>query len=157
MTDSAELTSGQQDRRRWMGVLAKADPARLAELWQTAMQGGEPAHETVRAPEVGMVMTRGRAGGSGQAFNLGEMTVTRCAVRLADGAVGQSWVAGRNREHARLAALCDGLMQGGAAAKIEAAIVAPLEQAEAERRRLQARKAAATRVEFFTMVRGEDE
>ncbi|PJK30350.1 phosphonate C-P lyase system protein PhnG [Minwuia thermotolerans] len=157
MTDSAELTSGQRDRRRWMGVLAKADPAHLAELWQAATRAGEPAHETVRAPEIGMVMTRGRAGGSGQAFNLGEMTVTRCAVRLADGAVGQSWVAGRSKEHARLAALCDGLMQGDAAAKIEAAIVAPLERAEAERRRLQARKAAATRVEFFTMVRGEDE
>lgn len=157
MTETITLTDGQKARRRWMGILAKAEPERLAALCDKAMPDGEPAHEMLRSPETGMVMTRGRAGGSGQAFNLGEMTVTRCAVRLADGTVGQSWVAGRSREHARLAALCDGLLQGDAAARIESAIVGPLETAQAERRERQARKAAATKVDFFTMVRGEDD
>ena len=157
MTETITLTDGQKARRRWMGILAKAEPESLAALCDKAMPDGEPAHEMLRSPETGMVMTRGRAGGSGQAFNLGEMTVTRCAVRLPDGTVGQSWVAGRSREHARLAALCDGLLQGDAAARIETAIVRPLETAQAERRERQARKAAATKVDFFTMVRGEDD
>lgn len=157
MTDGTRLTPQQAGRRRWMGLLARAEPARLAALWAEATAGAEPAHEVVRPPETGMVMTRGRAGGSGQAFNLGEMTVTRCAVRLEDGAVGQSWVAGRDHGHARIAALCDGLMQGADAGRIETAIVTPLERAETDKRQRQARKAAATRVDFFTMVRGEDE
>lgn len=141
-----------------MGVLAKADPDDLSALWTLAMPNGEPAHSTIRHPEIGMVMTRGRAGGGGQAFNLGEMTVTRCAIRL-DGAgtVGQSWVAGRNTRHALIAALCDGLLQEpDRHDDLWRDIILPLESAQDAKRRCQARKAAATRVEFFTMVRGED-
>ena len=32
-------------------------------------------------------MVRGRVGGTGAPFNLGEMSVTRCSVRLADGSL----------------------------------------------------------------------
>jgi alpha-D-ribose 1-methylphosphonate 5-triphosphate synthase subunit PhnG len=134
-----------------MARLAKASGAALARLMPDL-----PPHDLLRAPETGTVMVRGRIGAVGAAFNLGEMTVTRCAVRLDDGAIGHAWVQGRDKAHARRAAVIDALMQTGAAPRIRAEVLSVLE-AEAEARRAsRAAKAAATKVEFFTMMRGED-
>ncbi len=138
-------------RRRWMSILARAAAEDIAARLDPLP--GLPAHRRLRGPETGLVMVRGRTGGDGAPFNLGEMTVTRCAVRLADGTVGHGYVAGRDARQAELAALLDALMQDPARAPaLEAAVIAPLERAQAERREAQARKAAATRVEFFTMT-----
>jgi alpha-D-ribose 1-methylphosphonate 5-triphosphate synthase subunit PhnG len=101
-------------------------------------------------------MVRGRVGGTGQPFNLGEMTVTRCSVRLEDGAVGHAHVQGRDKTHALRAAVLDALMQTNAAKSLEGRILTPLRSAETAARSLRATKAAATKVEFFTLVRGED-
>lgn len=142
-------------RPGWMGLLARAEAAELARVM--AALGPEPAHDWLRPPEIGTVMVRGRAGGTGAPFNLGEMTVTRCALRLsACGTAGHAHVQGRDKDQARRAALVDALMQGPRAAEVRAAVLAPLEAAETARRTARARKAAATKVEFFTMVRGED-
>ena len=110
----------------------------------------------LRAPEIGSVMVQGRIGGTGAPFNLGEMTVTRCSLRIASGAVGHAYVQGRDRDHALRAALIDALMQTGAAEALRVQCLAPLARDEAARRQVAAEKAAATKVEFFTMVRGED-
>jgi alpha-D-ribose 1-methylphosphonate 5-triphosphate synthase subunit PhnG len=145
---------GTAARQRWMGVLARADTARLEALW--ADHGGGAAPEPVRPPEIGLVMVRGRAGGTGQRFNLGEMTVTRAAVRLPDGRVGHAYVKGRDKRHAELAAAFDALLQDDARRDaVLAAVIEPLAEAEAERRHALAAKAAATKVDFFTMVRGD--
>lgn len=142
-----------ETRKHWMAVLAKAAPEALAERMATL---DLPSDVTVlRAPEIGAVMVRGRMGGVGAAFNLGETTVTRCSVRLADGTVGHGYVSGRDRGHARNAALCDALLQGPRAAEVRTAVIEPLEQAQAQRRAALAAKANGTRVEFFTMARGE--
>jgi len=141
-------------RQRWMGVLAKAPAARLAELM--AALDAVPAFDWLRPPEVGAVMVRGRMGGTGAPFNLGETSVTRCALRLEDGTVGHGYVQGRDKGHAQNAALVDALMQGPRAAEMEAVVIAPLEAGAAAARSARAAKAAATKVEFFTMVRGED-
>lgn len=144
----------QMDRKAWMGLLAKAPAARLAELWQAA--GYAPEHQVLRAPEQGAVMVQGRAGATGAPFNLGEMTVTRCAAKLTDGTVGHGYVQGRDKAKAILAALVDALMQTEAADSVRSAILSPLAlemQAAAEAK---AAKAAATKVDFFTLVRGED-
>ena len=138
-------------RRSRMGLLARSNPQRLA-----ALMPDLPAHAWLRAPEIGTVMVRGRTGARGAPFNLGEMTVTRCSLRLEDGRVGHAYVQGRDRNHATRAALIDALMQGAEAARIEADLLLPLRAEEDERRTARAEKAAATRVEFFTMVRGED-
>lgn len=140
-------------RRDWMSVLAKAPEAALAEAW--ARLGLDPAHEWLRPPEFGAVMVRGRTGGTGAPFNLTEMTVTRCALRLEDGRAGHAYVPGRSAEKARLAALCDALMQGAEAGRVRAEVIEPLRAARAAAARDRAEKAAATKVEFFTMVRGE--
>lgn len=139
-------------RAATLGLLARAPGARLETLLPDL-----PPFDWLRRPEAGAVMVRGRIGaGGGAPFNLGEMTVTRCALRLADGAVGHAMVQGRDKAHATRVAVIDALMQGAAAARIETAVLAPLRAEEAARRRLRAEKAAATKVEFFTLVRGED-
>jgi alpha-D-ribose 1-methylphosphonate 5-triphosphate synthase subunit PhnG len=139
-------------RKSWMALLAKAAPQRLAALLPDL-----PTHDLLRPPEVGAVMLRGRIGGTGAAFNLGEMTVTRASVRLAEGAVGHAWVQGRDKAHALRAALIDALMQTEGAARLQRDVLDVLAAKAATARVTRAEKAAATKVDFFTMVRGEDQ
>lgn len=139
------------ERRRWMGILARATAAEIER--HLADLPTPPPHRRLRGPEIGLVMVRGRAGGDGAAFNLGEMTVTRCAVRLEDGRVGHAYVAGRDGRQAELAALVDALLLDEAARPaIAAAVIEPLAAAQQARRMAEARRAAATRVQFFTMT-----
>jgi alpha-D-ribose 1-methylphosphonate 5-triphosphate synthase subunit PhnG len=147
MTDS-------DGRKGWMSLLAKAPPDELARLW--AAFGPAPDYTWLRAPEAGGVMVRGRAGATGAPFNLGEMTVTRCSLTLGGGAVRHAYVQGRDKQHATRAALVDALMQTAQAEAVRAAILDPLADALEAARATRAAKAAATRVDFFTMARGED-
>ena len=139
------------ERRRWMGILARASAAEIER--HLADLPAPPPHRRLRGPETGLVMVRGRAGGDGAAFNLGEMTVTRCAVRLEDGRVGHAYVAGRDARQAELAALVDALLLDDTARPaIAAAVIEKLAAAQDARRTAEARRAAATRVQFFTMT-----
>lgn len=147
----AGALSPLQERQGWLSALAKAAPADLLPLWAELQA---PDAVTLRPPETGMVMVRGRAGGSGDAFNLGEMTVTRCAVRLASGETGIGYVSGRDKRHAYAAAVLDAMMQSATLrAEAEAGVIAPLVAAARARGQQLSRKAKATQVEFFTMVR----
>ena len=141
-------------RKTWMSLLAKAPQGRVAALLDAAMQ--RPAFTWLRAPEVGSTMVRARAAATGAPFNLGEMTVTRCAVTLATGEVGHAYIQGRNKADAEAAALVDALMQTKAAEHLRVALLDPLETEMATSKAARAAKAAATKVDFFTMVRGED-
>lgn len=129
-----------------------------AEELRAALAGLAPTDgaEDLRPPETGLVMTRGRIGGDGRAFNLGEATVTRAAVRLPTGETGFAYHLGRDRERARRAAILDALWQK---AETRAAVEAALAPVAARRRAeaaVEARRTAATRVNFFTLARGED-
>lgn len=148
--DSSEI----EKRKSWLSVLAKAEAGAVASHWDDLCLA--PEHEVLRAPEIGAVMVRGRAGAHGAPFNLGEMTVTRARVRLTSGAVGHGYVQGRDKTHALTAALIDALMQTDISGVVESTIIAPLRRAAAARRAKRAAKAAATKVDFFTMARGED-
>lgn len=140
------------ERRQWLSILAKAQPGEVSAAWDALSE--RPSYSALRAPETGLVLVRGRMGGAGDAFNMGEMTVTRAAVRLESGETGIGYVAGRDRRHAELAAAVDAMMQVPALRPaVEGAVVAKLARAQAERRDTAARKAAATKVDFFTMVR----
>jgi len=136
-------------RQHWMSVLARATAgemqARLPPL---------PAYVCLRGPEAGLVMVRGRAGGAGSPFNLGEATVARCTVRVQPaGTVGHAYCLGRDLRQAELAAVLDALLQDpDAGPALEAQVVAPLAEAQAARRALLARRAAATQVQFFTLA-----
>jgi len=141
----------EAERRSWMAVLARADADALA----SALAGlpDLPEWRVLRGPESGLVMVRGRAGGGGAAFNLGEMTVTRCTVRVPSGEVGHAYVAGRDRRRAELAAAVDALMQRPDLREaVNRAIVRPLARAQEAAHAAVAAKAAATRVQFFTMA-----
>ncbi|UFZ04251.1 phosphonate C-P lyase system protein PhnG [Bradyrhizobium ontarionense] len=146
-------TAMPERRRTAMQVLVHAShadiSARLAAL-------DLPDHHHLRAAENGLVMVRGRIGGDGAPFNLGEATVSRAAVRLASGEVGFGYVLGRDGDKARLIALCDAMIQSPAhRPAIEKEVVAPLQTQMRESRERRAAEAAATRVDFYTMVRGE--
>jgi len=152
----AALEAGTQDRQRWMGILARAARTDLESHWQAHGEGVE--YDFLRKPECGLVMVRGRAGGSGQRFNLGEMTVTRCSVRMPNGMVGHSYIAGRDRRQAEFAAAFDALLQDPRwHDDVTSQVINPLEQKHREARSKRSKKVAATKVDFFTLVRGEDE
>ena len=144
--------SPRYERRQWLSVLAKAGADEIASAWSALDE--RPEYQALRTPEVGLVLVRGRMGGLGDAFNLGEMTLTRAAVRLRSGETGLAYVAGRNRNHAEIAAAVDAMMQSPRRDQVEGPVIARLDRAQQERRTLAARKAAATKVEFFTMVTG---
>ena len=149
-----DLTDTDGARKAWMGLLAKAPAGRAAALLDAAMT--RPEFGWLRQPEVGAVMVRRRAGGTGAMFNLGEMSVTRACLQLDCGTVGHAYIQGRNKADAEAAALIDALMQTDAAISVRDQILTPLETEAAARRDARAAKAAATKVEFFTMARGED-
>lgn len=139
-------------RQRWMGVLARAGTSLAA--YESALK--ETEYRLIRAPEIGMTLVRGRMGGNGGAFNLGEMSVTRCVVRLADGRTGYSYVAGRDKQHAELAALADAHLQGPQQQHWLRQLIDPLAAAQLAQQAAKAAETATTQVEFFTLVRGED-
>ena len=143
-------------RREMMALLAQGDTDTIAR--GLAASEHDPEIVELRAPEVGLVMLRGRVGGTGSPFNLGEATVTRAAVRLASGEKGFSYIFGRDGKKARLAAVCDALWQASHSRRdIEQHVLLPL-RAERERRlKYDRERTAATKVDFFTLVRGEDE
>jgi alpha-D-ribose 1-methylphosphonate 5-triphosphate synthase subunit PhnG len=107
--------------------------------------------------EMGLLMLRGRMGGDGKAFNLGEATLSRAVVELSDGRRGYGHVLGRNRETARLAAIADALWQNPRDQEIvEREIVAHISARLTHEKARKRTEAAATKVDFFTLVRGED-
>lgn len=140
-------------RKAVIDTLAKAEPSALAELW--ARLGLTPSYRLVRGPETGLVMIRGRAGGGGAPFNLGEASVTRATIRLETGEVGHAYALGRDGDKAVRSALLDALWQREPD-RIEAEVLAPLREQAAEAATRLREETAATRVNFFTMVRGDD-
>ena len=141
-------------RQGWMAILAKTSTEDLEKAWAGVRD--QPAFRFLRPPETGLVMVRARAGGTGMRFNLGEVTVTRCTVQIDGGSAGTAYVIGRNRRHAELAALFDGLLQDPRRQPgLTEEVIRPLGSILQRGKAISNRKAAATRVEFFTMVRGD--
>lgn len=150
------LTGETAARKGWMSVLAKARADDVIAAWEALDE--KPGYRPIRGPETGLVMVQARAGGAGAKFNFGEMTVTRCSVELDDGTVGHAYVPGADGGHAEAAAALDALLQNDARrGLLMDAIVSPLAAAHDDRRRARAMKVAATRVDFFTLVRGDSE
>ena len=137
-----------------MAILAKSSAEELKKAWEKLDQ--PPVFSYLRKPEIGLVMVQGRAGGTGQRFNLGEMTMTRCAVQVEGGHVGCAYLAGRSPGRAEVAAVLDALLQDPRQHDfIMKEIILPLEGILKEKRERKAARADSTRVEFFTMVRGD--
>ena len=150
----------QGERRKVAALLAKAELKELASFWSN--QAEQPQVDVLRGPETGLVMVRGRIGGGGAPFNLGETTVTRATVRVSsgtssEGLVGHSYALGRDHEKARLAAIADALWQAPQSREaVERDLLQKIAQRLDARATQRRREAAATKVDFFTMVRGDD-
>ena len=145
--------SKQAQRKAAMTVLAHSDAAGIASRLDALAL---PDHEILREPENGLVMVRGRIGGDGAPFNLGEATVARAAVRLSTGEVGFGYTLGRDHQKARMIALCDALIQSNEFVEVvEAEVIAPLRSQMISMQNRRAAETAATRVDFYTLVRGE--
>ena len=149
----APLDETAQRRQRWLGVFAKTPLAALEQ--HCAELVAEHQFHMLRTPERGLVMVRARAGGTGTQFNAGEMTVTRCSVRSPSGTTGHGYVAGRNQKHAELAAKLDAVLQELTPSQADA-LIDTLDDALSEAATRRQQKSAPTRVDFYTMVRGDD-
>lgn len=141
-----------------MGLLAKAPADLLASLFQEAIDAlSQPLEFSwLRQPEIGGVMVQGRAGATGAPFNMGEMTVTRCSLRLSSGEVGHAYVQGRDKTKAKQAAIIDAYMQTERADHFQEKLLTPIEAKLNGARKQREDKAKTTKVDFFTLVRGED-
>lgn len=149
------MTQLLEERQSRMAVLAVANTKRLAELW--ASLGTDPEFSELRPPETGIVGLRGRIGGGGDPFNFGEATITRATIKLASGSVGHAYALGRDHTKAKLSAILDALAQDEAwARRIHEHIIVPLRAEIDMRDQKRASETEATKVDFFTMVRGED-
>ncbi|MBU1335991.1 MAG: phosphonate C-P lyase system protein PhnG [Alphaproteobacteria bacterium] len=146
-------STGSDARKAVLDVLAIAPTRSLAALWDR--WADKPGHTKVRGPEIGLVMVRGRAGGGGAPFNLGEATVSRASVRIASGEVGHGYCLGRDMAKAEVIAVIDALWQREPA-RVQAEIIAPLQTLAADADQQRRDETAATRVDFFTMVRGDN-
>lgn len=155
MVSRQERQALTEQRREAMAILAMAGGSELLALWKEA--GLPEDAKTLRGPETGLVTVRGRMGGGGAPFNFGEATVTRATVKLPTGEVGHAYALGREKMKVRVAALIDALRQKpDFHEQIEEKILAPLRARQTEADDQRRAETAATKVDFFTMVRGED-
>ncbi|MBP0017083.1 MAG: phosphonate C-P lyase system protein PhnG [Cyanobacteria bacterium SBLK] len=141
------------ERQSWMATLAKSSPEDLEKRVKTL--GDLPEYRFLRSPEIGLTMVRGRAGGTGRVFNLGEMTIVRCTA-IVEERIGFGYVGGRSRRHAELAAVCDALLQHpNWRDRVRESVIEPLQKELDGQKETQQRQTESTKVNFFTLLRGE--
>jgi len=145
----------QTDRQRWLSVLAHSSAALLEAHWQALNL--QPAFTLVRPAEIGLTRLQARMGATGKRFVMGDATVTRAVVQLSDGTLGYSYLLGRDKAHAERCALLDALLQQPETRQLlEEKIITPLAAWREEQRQLRAREIASSKVDFFTLVRGDN-
>lgn len=155
MQNETDQQPNQAAQRRVMGVLAASSGDELSARFEALKD--VPQWQHLRPPETGLIMVRGRIGGEGAPFNFGEVTVTRAAVTLKDGVTGFSYSLGRDRKKAEQAAIVHALWSSpDRKAEIEDKVLTPLETLQAARDAKLAEETAPTKVDFFTLMRGED-
>ncbi len=138
-----------------MAVLARASCQELEQAYSDLSDA--PPYVWLRPPESGLVLLRGQAGETGTSFNVGEATMTRCALKLADGTMGFAFSLGRDQRQAELAALFDALLQrGGETVSVALKVISELERTQSLRRDLKSRKTASTKVDFFAMTQARE-
>ena len=144
-----------EKRKSWMSLLATSSQSDLLNLWE--QKKIKVNYVWLRTPEIGSIMAQGRMGVTGDKFNIGEVTITRCSLKLNCGTIGHSYVQGRSKKKAEISALCDALMQTKMSKEINKNIIIPLEKIKKDNKDKNLSKAEATKVDFFTLVRGESD
>ena len=144
-----------EKRKSWMSLLAISDQNDLLNLWD--QKKIKISYELLRQPEIGSIMAQGKMGVTGDKFNIGEVTITRCSVKLDCGTIGHSYVQVRSKRKAEISAVCDALLQTKMSKEVNENIIIPLEKIKKDKRDKILSKAEATKVDFFTLVRGESD
>ena len=144
-----------EKRKSWMSLLATSNQSDLLNLWE--QKKIKVNYVWLRTPEIGSIMAQGRMGVTGDKFNIGEVTITRCSLKLNCGTIGHSYVQGRSKKKAEISALCDALMQTKMSKEINKNIIIPLGKIKKDNKHKILSKAEATKVDFFTLVRGESD
>ena len=144
-----------EKRKSWMSLLATSSQSDLLNLWE--QKKIKVNYVWLRTPEIGSIMAQGRMGVTGDKFNIGEVTITRCSLKLNCGTIGHSYVQGRSKKKAEISALCDALMQTKMSKEINKNIIIPLKKIKKDNKDKILSKAEATKVDFFTLVRGESD
>ncbi|MBW1252718.1 phosphonate C-P lyase system protein PhnG [Pantoea allii] len=146
----------QTARQHWLSVLAHSSAAELDAHWQPLNL--KPEFTLIRPAEIGLTRLQARMGATGKRFVVGDATVTRAVVRLNDGTLGYSYLLGRDKAHAERCALMDALLQQTETGELlQEKIITPLAASREEQRQLRAREIASSKVDFFTLVRGDNE
>ena len=151
----SRLSTTTPTRAQWLALLARAPLALLEQVLQPHLQASP---YWLRKPETGLMMVEARAGGNGERFNLGEMTVTRCALRLSNASthrhVGISYIVGRSHRHAYLAAVADALLlDDSERSEIERSLLTPVRALLASKKASRQAQADTSKVDFFTVAR----
>lgn len=152
------MTSKQNiaQRQRWLRLIALAQPSQLFELWDSLALN--PVAEVIRQPEIGLAQVKAATGGNGDAYKVADVTITRSSVRLDTGQVGVCYIKGRSKKHALVGATLDALMQSREFnTQVEQLVISPLEKAFAQAVSQIRSENKKTQVDFFTLIRGEDE
>lgn len=142
-------------RQEWISLLGSADPEWLQEQKDALDPELDLEPDYMVRPETGMIMMQARQDGEGPRFNLGEVTVTRCILKL-DQVMGYAMIMGSDLRHAELAALFDALLQmpePGTA--LQKKLVPKLRRMKESAQDREADEVRTSKVEFFTMKRGE--
>ena len=142
-------------RQRWMRVLTHSQPAALSARMNALSLA--PGYDILRAPEIGLVQIQARMGGTGERFFAGDATLTRAAIRLHSGTLGYGYVLGRDKAHAERCAVIDALLQEQPHFQtLMETLISPLEADRAARLAARQAEVNTSRVDFFTLVRGDN-
>lgn len=142
-------------RQQWLATLAHSRSEDLLRFWQQLEI--DPECEVIRQPEVGLTRLQGRMGGTGDAFNFADTTITRAVIRLADGTLGYGFIQGRDKHKAMLVAIADALLQQTEFhLRLQTHLIQPLAELQQLAKANTAKEMASSKVDFFTLVRGED-
>lgn len=149
-----KIESNKNTRQHVLSVLSKTSFDDMDRYWSALAL--HPTYHFLKEPEVGMTMVRAKAGGAGQEFNMGEVTVTRSVVKLETQEVGFGYTVGRSIKKSTLMAVIDACVQvDGWQSLILDQLVQPLEKQLQNKHKQHKEKVERTQVNFFTMVRGE--
>ena len=148
-------TNSIERRRERLAVLARTEALEINRLWEKL--GIDVNFRRLKGPVSGLIALHGRIGGGGDPFQFGEATLSRAVIELETGEIGYGQALGRDLAKVERCAVIDALAQNPEHAhQIETELIAPLRDQLIEADDSAREKVAATKVDFFTLVRGED-
>ena len=156
--ENQNTNSDANRRKEWMEFLCIADPTDL----ESVKNNLDASHDIpldytyIVKPETGLIMVQAKADGSRTRFNLGETTVSRCILKIKEQYTGASWIIGSDLQHAKNAALFDALLQDPEYnEKLTELLFRKLEKKQNAKNIKLKQDIEKTKVEFFTLKRGE--